>query len=67
MINKDHELFRRTVWMKAWCATANANDCKSHKTATLYADEALKAFDSRFEPLEDDVIPKTDYDRDAWI
>ena len=39
---------RKDLWIKAWCATANANDCKHTHTATKYADEALKAFDERF-------------------
>ena len=39
---------RKDLWIKAWCATANANDCKHTYTATRYADEALKAFDERF-------------------
>lgn len=39
---------RRKVWSDAWCATANANDCKYTETATKYADAALVAFDLRF-------------------
>lgn len=43
-----HEEQRKQLWIKAWCATANTNDCKYTSTATRYADEALKAFDERF-------------------
>jgi hypothetical protein len=45
---KEHDEKRKDLWIKAWCATANANDCKHTSTATRYADEALKAFDDRF-------------------
>ncbi|AAQ64166.1 hypothetical protein KVP40.0095 [Vibrio phage KVP40] len=48
----DHELQRRDVWLKAWCHTANANDCKETSTATSYADACLAAFDRRFEAIE---------------
>lgn len=46
---KEHNDKRKDLWIKAWCATANANDCKHTHTATRYADEALKAFDERFQ------------------
>lgn len=52
-MNKDEKLShneqRKQLWSNAWCATANANDCKRPSTATMYADEALKAFDERFQ------------------
>lgn len=47
----EHELLRRQVWRDAWSMTANANDCKSTRTATEYADAALNAFDARFPAL----------------
>jgi hypothetical protein len=50
---QEHQLMRRKVWCDAWSSTANANDCKSTKTATAYADAALEAFDERFPPLQD--------------
>lgn len=43
-----HERLRQKVWFKAWCATANANYCKSTLTATSYADKCLAEFDMRF-------------------
>ncbi len=46
--NSSYNEQRKQLWIKAWCATANANDCKEPNTATRYADEALKAFDERF-------------------
>lgn len=50
---KTHQDQRKELWIKAWCATANANDCKHTSTATMYADAALKEFDKRFkEPKE---------------
>jgi hypothetical protein len=39
---------RQQVWIQAWCAVANANDCKENEVATTWADKALKAFDARF-------------------
>ena len=48
---QEHELLRRELWSRAWTYTASANDCKSTKTATVYADAALEAFDNRFKPL----------------
>ena len=47
-----------------WCATANANDCKSTSTATKYADEALKAFDERFPKPKEIIVelPKENVD-----
>lgn len=39
---------RESVWVQAWIAVANANDCKSPDIATKYADACLKAFDERF-------------------
>lgn len=39
---KEHNNKRKDLWIKAWCATVNANDCKHTYTATKYADEALK-------------------------
>lgn len=39
---------RQEVWMRAWCATSNANDCKSPQTATAWADKCLAEFDKRF-------------------
>lgn len=44
----EHENYRKQLWIDAFCATANANDCKSTKTAVNYADSALTAFDTRF-------------------
>lgn len=52
---QEHELMRQRVWSDAWCATANANDCKESSTATAWADKALKAFDSKFDPLREPV------------
>lgn len=36
------------VWLQAWSATVNANDCKNPDTATKYADACLKDFKERF-------------------
>lgn len=41
---------RHNVWLQAWSAVANANDCKSSSTATAWADRALNDFDQRFKP-----------------
>lgn len=43
-----YEEERRKAWVQVWAYTASANDCKSPAAATNFADEALKAFDSRF-------------------
>ena len=43
-----HKEQRKELWIRAWCATANANDCKYTSTATKYADTALEEFDKRF-------------------
>lgn len=44
----NHENKRKEIWMNAWCATANANDCKTSGVATAWADRALEDFDKRF-------------------
>lgn len=43
-----HELKRREVWVAAWTATAQANNCASKDVATSWADECLKQYDKRF-------------------
>lgn len=43
---------RQQVWINAWTATANANDCKKPSIAEHWADQALKAFDARFNANE---------------
>lgn len=45
---------QQEVWIKAWCATANANDCKSPSVATSFADKALTAFLERFPEAEEE-------------
>lgn len=39
---------RQHVWAQAWCAVAQANDCKTGHVATTWADTCLAAFDERF-------------------
>ena len=39
---------REEVFVRAWCSTVNANDCKSPGTATTYAKRCLEAFDEVF-------------------
>lgn len=46
--SESHQQTRMKVWTDAWCATANAVDCKSHSVAIVWADKALAAFDERF-------------------
>jgi hypothetical protein len=41
-----------TVWLQAWCSVANANDCKTCRTASNWADEALADFNERFRTNE---------------
>lgn len=60
----EHEIARRKVWSKTWAFTANANDCRSLKTPTSYADEALKTFDRLFpNPSQND---NDTLRRDLW-
>lgn len=44
----EHERQRRQLWADVWVGTASANDCKSPKVATGWADKALDEFDKRF-------------------
>lgn len=39
---------RKDCWVKAWCSVASAFNCKEPKDATKWANEALKAFDEKF-------------------
>ena len=43
-----HENKRKKVWIKAWCATANANNTVSVHTCNRYANTALEEFDKIF-------------------
>ena len=43
-----HQHLRKKLWIKAFCSTANANNCISSHTAIRYADEALEVFDKKF-------------------
>ena len=43
-----HKLRRAEVWVRAWTAVANTNDCKSGPTATSWADKCLSDYDQRF-------------------
>jgi len=51
MQKSDEQLKLEDLWIKAWCATANANDCKSPYTASRYADQAVHDFQKRFPPV----------------
>ena len=52
---QEHELIRQQFWANAWCAVANANDCKESVSATNWANRALKDFDAKFDPLREPV------------
>lgn len=39
---------REIVWLTAWCAVANANDCKKPEVAAQWANACLEAFDKQF-------------------
>jgi len=47
-----HEDLRKLVWYSAWNSVANAITCADKKSATIWADSALKDFDERF-PKQD--------------
>lgn len=47
------EEFKMNVWIKAWCSTASASDCKDAKVATVWADKCLKDFEERFKTEEE--------------
>ncbi len=49
-----HEKQRRECWMTAYSAVAGAFNCYDAKTAAIWADGALAAFDERFK--ETDLI-----------
>mgnify|MGYP007112899926 CR=1 FL=1 len=44
----DHEGNRQFLWTNSWIAVAGSSTCVDKKTATLWADQALKDFDERF-------------------
>lgn len=39
---------REQVWLAAWTAVAQANDCKDADTASNWAEECLAQFDKTF-------------------
>jgi len=47
-LSKESEIRRMQVWVEAWTKTAQSNSCVKPDTATHYADECLKEFDTRF-------------------
>jgi hypothetical protein len=42
------KITREEVWMKAWCAVANASNCATSESARNWADKCLIEFDKRF-------------------
>lgn len=44
----EHQNLRKKCWIEAWANVAGAHNCTDDKTATKWADEALKQFDERF-------------------
>lgn len=60
-MNKDeiisHQEQRKRLWADAWVHVASASDCKSHDTATKWADKALEEFDKRFRSKSDETNP----------
>lgn len=43
-----HEKQRRECWISVWSAVASAFNSQKPEVSTRWADEALKAFDARF-------------------
>lgn len=39
---------REEVWLKAWCAVANAWNCQDYGAANRWADSCLKSFEELF-------------------
>lgn len=39
----------KDIWLKAWLATANADNTVDSRTCTTYADNCLTAFKKRFD------------------
>jgi len=52
--SEEHEVKRKEIWIGAWIGVANAVNCRYSSSATKWADEALKAFDERFEKPNSD-------------
>ena len=49
LVEKEPEkITEREVWLKAWCAVANAFNCETSDAATKWADACLKDFKERF-------------------
>ena len=42
------EVQRQNVWIQTLATVASANDCKKVSVAISWADDALEAFDARF-------------------
>ena len=47
-VDPSPKITREEVWMKAWVCIGSSVNCHETKTATIWADKCLAAFDERF-------------------
>ncbi len=45
---KSNEAILQDVWVKAWCAVANTENCTNYSSATVWANECHNAFKKNF-------------------